>query len=306
MALPPLNALRAFEAAARHGGFTGAAGELCVTRGAVSRHVKLLEEHLGIALFRRLPQGIELTEAGRRFLPILTGAFETIGRGAREIASGGKDLRIICPPTLSIRWLIPRLDDFRAAHPEINVRLTTAFYGWEDLVSGEFDLGIGCVAEGNQPGGIEILPLFPMVIVPACAPALLNGSTPLKQPADLTHFTLLHESPGHLDWTSWLTAFGVQGVDPRSGVVLPNLDMAVKAAVMGKGVVMGDLVLTREEFESGQLVMPFEDMKCETSYGDGALRGPARSWRDPKVEAFRSWIVAAAADDAANCARQMP
>lgn len=162
------------------------------------------------------------------------------------------------------------------------------------------------MAEGNQPGGIEILPLFPMVIVPACAPALLNGSTPLKQPADLAHFTLLHESPGHLDWTSWLTAFGVQGVDPRSGVVLPNLDMAVKAAVMGKGVVMGDLVLTREEFESGQLVMPFEDMKCETSYGDGALRGPARSWRDPKVEAFRSWIVAAAADDAANCARQMP
>lgn len=305
MRLPPLNALRAFEAAARHGGFTGAAGELCVTRGAVSRHVKLLEEHLGVALFRRLPQGIELTEAGRRFLPILTGAFETIGRGAREIASGGKDLRVICPPTLSIRWLIPRLDDFRATYPEINVRLTTALYGWEDFVSGEFDLGFGCVVEGNQPGGIEVLPLFPMVIVPACAPALLNGPLPLKQPSDLAHFTLLHESPGHLDWTTWLTTFGVHGIDPQSGVVLPNLDMAVKAAVMGKGVVMGDLVLTREEFESGLLVMPFEDMLCETSNSDFALRGPTQTWRDPKVDAFRSWIVAAAADDAANCARRM-
>ncbi|MGD1877036.1 MAG: LysR substrate-binding domain-containing protein [Kiloniellaceae bacterium] len=305
MRLPPLNALRAFESAARHGGFSGAAEELCVTRGAVSRHVKRLEEHLGVALFRRLPQGIELTEAGRRFLPILTGAFETIGRGAREVASGGKDLRIICPPTLSIRWLIPRLDDFHASYPEINVRLTTALYTWEDFVSGEFDLGIGCPAEGRQPAGIEDLPLFPMVIVPACAPSLLKGPTPLKQPADLARFTLLHESAGHLDWTTWLTAFGVQGIDPQSGVLLPNLDMAVKAAVMGKGVVMGDLVLTREEFDSGLLVMPFGNMLCETDYGDFALRGPTRCWRDPKVEAFKSWFVAAAVDDAENCARQM-
>jgi LysR family glycine cleavage system transcriptional activator len=305
MRLPPLNALHAFEAAARHGGFTGAADELCVTRGAVSRHVKLLEEQLGVALFRRLPQGIELTEAGRRLLPILTNAFESIGRGAREISSASRELRIICEHTFSIRWLIPRLDDFRVLQPDIHIRLTTAFYGWNDFISGEFDVGIGCAAEGKPPDGIEVLTLFPMIIVPACAPALLQRSTPLKAPADLARFTLLHESPGHLDWTAWLAAFGIQGVDPRSGVVLPNLDMAVKAAVMGKGVVMGDLVLTREEFESGLLVMPFEQMKCRADVGDFALRGSSQSWRDPKVEAFRAWIVEAAADDADYCARQL-
>ena len=97
MRLPPLNALRAFEAAGRHGGFTAAADELCVTRGAISRHVKLLEEHLGVALFRRLPQGIELTEQGRRFLPVLTDAFDSIRQGARSISSDRSDLRIICP-----------------------------------------------------------------------------------------------------------------------------------------------------------------------------------------------------------------
>lgn len=305
MRLPPLNALRAFEAAARHEGFTGAADELCVTRGAISRHIKLLEEHLGVALFRRLPRGIELTESGRRFYPVLTDAFESILRRARELSSENNDLRIICPPTVSIRWLIPRLDEFRALHPNIQTRLTTEFYDWEDFHSGDFDLGIGCEPASERPDGIEVLPLFPMIVVPACAPALLAGPCPLQEPEDLANFTLLHESPDHHDWTAWLTAFDVQGIDPQSGDVLPNLDMAVKAAVMGKGVVMGDLVLTRDEFETGQLVMPFEKMKCQTDWGDFALRGPIKSWDDPKVEAFKTWISEAASSDAAYCARQM-
>ncbi len=305
MRLPPLNALRAFEAAARHGGFTGAADELCVTRGAISRHVKLLEQHLGVALFRRLPKGIELTEAGRKFLPVLTDAFENIGRRARRVSSENNDLRIICPPTLSIRWLIPRLDKFRELHPNIQTRLTTAFYDWDDFRSGDFDLGIGCDPTSKRPDGIEVLPLFPMIIVPACAPHLLKGPTPLERPADLANFSLLHENPDHHDWTAWLTAFNVQGIDPLAGEELPNLDMVVKAAVMGKGIVMGDLVLTRDEFETGQLVMPFEEMKCKTDWGDVALRGPTNGWDDPKVDAFKAWISEAASDDAAYCSDQM-
>jgi LysR family glycine cleavage system transcriptional activator len=303
MRLPPLNALRAFEAAARHGGFTGAADELCVTRGAISRHVKLLEEHLGVALFRRLPQGIELSEAGRKFLPVLTEAFESITRRARQISSEKSDLRIICPPTISIRWLIPKLDRFRARFPRIQIRLTTAFFEWDDFQSGEFDLGFGSTGPERRPEGIQVLPMFPMIIAPACAPALLAGSTPLKRPSDLANFTLLHENPDRHDWLAWLGTFDVRGVDPQSGEVFPNLDMAVKAAVMGEGVVMGDLVLTRDEFETGQLVMPFEDLACETDVGDFCLVGAASVWDGPKVEAFKTWIWELASIDAADLSR---
>ena len=301
MRLPPLNALRAFEAAARHCGFTGAADELFVTRGAISRQVKLLEEHLGVALFRRLPQGIELTEQGRRLLPVLTGAFESIIDGARRISVAKSELRIVCPPTMSIRWLIPRLAQFRARSPDIRVRLTTDFFEWSDLQSGDFDLGFGVERygrkHGQRPDGIEILPIFPMLIVPACAPQLLRGSVALEKPEDLANFTLLHESTDHHDWKSWVRAFNVKRVDPESGDVFPNLDMAVRAAVMGMGVVMGDVVLTSDEFETGLLVMPFKDLRCETDWGKFSLVGPVSSWNDPKVEAFKSWVAEAAATE---------
>ncbi|MDH3474836.1 MAG: LysR substrate-binding domain-containing protein [Rhodospirillales bacterium] len=302
--MPPLNALRAFEAAARHGGFTGAADELCVTRGAISRHVKVLEEHLGVALFRRLPQGIELTEAGRKFLPTLTDAFESISLRARMISSEKSDLRIICPPTISIRWLIPRLDQFRVRCPDIQIRLTTAFFEWDDFQRGDFDLGFGSDEPKRRPHGIEALPMFPMIVVPACAPALLAGPYSLERPRDLANFTLLHEHPDRHDWTAWLAAFDVEGVDPQAGEVFPNLDMAVKAAVMGEGVVMGDLVLTREEFETGQLVMPFEELMCDTDLGDFCLVGPSSAWGEPKVETFKTWISEAASVEAASLSLQ--
>jgi len=299
MRLPPLNALRAFEAAARHEGFSGAADELCVTRGAISRHVKVLEEHLGVSLFRRLPQGIELTEQGRRFLPVLTNAFESIRQGAQRLSSDQMDLRIICTPTVSIRWLIPKLRVFRARRPDIRVRLTTEFYGWEDFRSGAFDLGFFVEHFGQRPAEIEVCPLFPMLIVPACAPDLLEGPIPLRNPEDLKNFTLLHEHSGRHDWTYWLKTFDVKNVDPQSGEVFPNLDMAVKAAVMGLGVVMGDIVLNRDEFETGKLVMPFENLKCETDdFGKISLIGPRDRWHDPKVEAFRSWVAEMAERDA--------
>lgn len=299
MRLPPLNALRAFEAAARHGGFTGAADELCVTRGAVSRHVKLLEENLGVALFRRLPQGIELTEQGRRLRPVLTDAFESIALRARQISSAKRDLRIICPPTLSIRWLIPRLDRFRDRFPDIQTRLTTTFYAWEDVLSGDFDIGFDSGHPEDRPDGIEAVPFLPMIIAPACSPSLLHGGRRLGTPADLANFTLLHENADRHDWTKWLRAFDVRGVDPMSGETFPNLDMAVKAAVMGQGVVMGDLVLTRDEFETGQLIMPFDGLELETDWGGFCLTGPAGCWDDPKVDCFKTWVLEEAAADPA-------
>jgi len=158
MRLPPLNALRAFEVAARHKGYTGAAEELCVTRGAISRHVKLLEEHLGVQLFKRLPKGIELTDSGRKFLPILTEAFDHIADGARRISEDKSELRILCPPTISIRWLIPRLDQFRAAHPEIRIRLTTDFFGPGGFDEVEFDLSFSAEHARDRSPDTMVLP----------------------------------------------------------------------------------------------------------------------------------------------------
>ena len=304
MRLPPLNALRAFEAAARHGGFTGAADELFVSRGAVSRHVKLLEEHLGVPLFRRLPQGVELTEAGRRLLPTLSDSFAAIENRIRDVTERRGDLRIICTPTMSIRWLIPKLGDFHARHPDIRVQLNTIYNVWEEGYDGGYDLALDCeVVLGRKD--IMTQPLFPMAVVPACAPSLLEGPIPLKQPEDLARFTLLQETPNHHDWTEWQRVFKVPGLDPASGEMFPNLDMAVRVALMGRGIVMGDLVLTREEFETGQLVKPFPEMVCMTDWGDFALRGRVETWDDPKVVAFRDWAAEMAEHDAEYCAAEL-
>lgn len=297
MRLPPLNALRAFEAAARHGGYIGAADELCVTRGAISRQVKLLEEHLGTALFHRQAKGVALTDAGARLLPVLTEAFGRIGVQAARIAEGAGDLRVICPPATSIRWLLPRLDGFRRAHPDIRVRLTTDFHGGGGFDATEFDIGFSVEHWPNRAPGLQVQALFPVLLTPACAPGLLERAGPLKTPGDLARLTLLHETPAHADWTDWVRTFGVDGVDPAAGLEFPNLDMAVKAAVMGAGVVMADLVLCRDELAAGALVAPFPEMTCASPLGAICLLGPRDRWEDPRVAAFRGWAMAEAAAD---------
>ena len=304
MRLPPMNALRAFEAAARHGGYIAAADELCVTRGAVSRHVKLLEDHLGVALFHRSARGVALTAAGKRLSPVLSEAFGTIAREIGEMTSAAAELRIICPPALSIRWLLPKLEDFRARHPDIRVRLTTDFYGDEGFDASEFDLGISIEHRPGRPPDIEVQPLFPMLLSPGCAPGLLNGDMVLNAPEDLGACTLLHEAASRGDWQIWLRRFGVADVDPRGGQVFPNFDIAARAAIMGAGVVMADLMLCREEVAQGALVLPFPDRICDTPHGRIALIGPRDKWHDTKVAAFRTWIAQVAGADSAALAAQ--
>ena len=310
MRLPPLNALRAFEAAARHEGFVGASQELHVTRGAISRHIKLLEEHLGTQLFYRSGRGVELTSAGKRLLPVLTDAFRSILDETTRIASDTSDLRIICPPATSIRWLIPRLHAFHAAHPDIRVRLTTDFvadFGFERL---EYDLGFSVTHWPNRVADIKVQTLFPILLTPACAPELMK-KTDLSSPSRLRDTILLHETPRHADWQAWLSAFDVTDVDPDNGNDFPNLDMATKAAVMGAGVVMSDLVLNRDELDAGLLVRPFPDMLCDSPFGGVCLIGAEEKWDDPKIKAFRDWAMRSAQKDTENlppiaAARELP
>lgn len=289
MRLPPLNALRAFEAAARHEGFIAAADELFVTRGAISRQVKILEDHIGVQLFHRNARGVELTAAGQRLYPVLTGAFAMMQREVEQIAADASELRVICPPTLSIRWLLPQLEQFRAAHPEIKLQLTTDFYSSKGFRGAEYDLGISVENRVGRPPDIEVLPLFEMVLAPACAPSLLPALA--DGPAALAGQRLLHESPRRFDWATWVQHFGVEQVDPASGEAFPNLDMATRAAVIGAGVVMADLVLCHEELARGDLVLPFPEMTCGTPDGAYALIGERQKWNDPKVAAFRDWLL---------------
>ena len=303
---PPPNALRAFEAAARHGGFIAAAQELHVTRGAVSRHVKLLETHLGVPLFHRKPQGVALTAAGQRLSRVLTEAFATVQREVERIAADATVLRVICPPATSIRWLIPRLDDFRRRHPEIQVRMTTDFHADGGFDPSEHDIGFSVADWPNRARNIKSVTLFPVLLTPACAPRLLETGPPLDRPAALAHYPLLHETPDHTDWRDWLAAFDVDAVDPESGDDFPNLDMATKAAVMGAGMVMADLALCREELASGALVAPFPDLVCPSPLGGICLIASRDKWEEPKVRAFRSWAAALAATEAADDMTPIP
>lgn len=289
MRLPSLNALRAFEAAARHQSFARAAGELCVTEGAVSRHVKLLEQEMGVPLFRRLTRKVELTEQGLQLLSVVGHAFSDIAAGTARIATAKRDLKIICALTLSIRWLVPRLERFRAKHQDIQTRLTTKFYDWKEFLDGQYDLAF-CCDNRDVPPGIKTVYFLPSALTPACAPRLLAGGATLRTPRDLSKFTLLHSTEDRRDWKLWVKAFDIADVDVMRGQIYTNLDMAAQAAVLGEGVVLGDLTFMKDEIENGRLVLPFEDMvvRDETEAYHVACR--VESWSDPRVTAFYAWL----------------
>lgn len=288
MRLPPLNAIRAFEAAARHGGYIGAAEELNVTRGAISRHIKGLEADLGVPLFHRHPKGVTLTEAGARLGPALSTTFRDLSEALDRAKRDRPELKIICPPATSIRWLWPRLDRFTEAHPDIPIRLTTGFHHRDRFDDTEYDIGFSVEHWPHRGKNLIVEPLFEALITLACAPAVAER---LHRLEDILGETLLHETSDRVDWTCWLRANPVPGLDVKSGDVFPNLDMAVKAAVMGKGVVMGDRVLCAEEFESGLLVAPFPETDTPYEWGAISLIGTRDRWDLPRVKAFREWIA---------------
>ncbi|WP_292121786.1 LysR substrate-binding domain-containing protein [Mesorhizobium sp.] len=290
MRLPSLNALRAFEAAARHRSFARAAEELCVTEGAISRHVKLLETALQVELFRRLPRGLVLTDAGRNFQPILEAAFESIAEGARDLQRQPRHLKVICPPTFSIRWLLPRLDRFKQQWPAIDVRLTTAPFDWEIFFGGEFDLAFDC-GYPNRPKDIEAVLVLQSLCTPVCSPRLLERGVPLTSPADLVHHNLLHETPDRHDWRVWAGRFAPNLLDLNSGEVLPTADMAYRAAAMGQGIAIGDLSVLHEEIASGALVQPFKDMQVCDNTEAYHLCARRDCWADPRIATFHKWVL---------------
>ena len=210
--LPPLNGLRAFEAAARHMSFTDAADELSVTQAAISHQVRGLEQRLGLKLFVRRNRSLLLSEAGQAYLPAVRAAFDQLNEATEKLLQKdrGGHLTVTTTASFATKWLVPRLGGFQRANPEIDVRISTGT-GLIDFSREDVDIGIR-YGRGQWPGLIAER-LVGEDVMPVCAPSLVKGPNPLKKPADLKRFTLLHIGSFPDDWQVWLTAAGIKGID---------------------------------------------------------------------------------------------
>src|SRR5262245_50612783 len=297
--LPPLNALKAFEAAARHESFTRAAEELCVTQGAVSHQVKALEAELGLKLFNREHQRLLITEGGRAYLAVVRDAFDRIADGTQRLLqrqSGGA-LTVSTSPNFAAKWLVHRLGRFAEAHPEIDLRVSaTAVH--IDFAREDIDLAIRH-GDGVAPG-LHVTRLCVEELFPVCSPKLLAGSKGLRQPSDLDRFTLLHINDRQ-GWSQWLSFAGVTGVNPARGPILNQASMAIDAAVDGQGLALARSALAAWDLIGGRLVRPF-DIPMPAPYGYWIVC-PHASAKLPKIVAFSEWLLAEAAEDARQLAR---
>ncbi|RAK52846.1 transcriptional regulator GcvA [Phenylobacterium deserti] len=293
--LPPLNALRAFEAAARHLNFSRAADELSVTPGAVSQQIQNLEDYVGAALFKRTPKGLLLTDAAQTALPALREAFDRLAEAASLLTAAvdGRRLTITAAPSFAAKWLVPRLGKFEQAHPQVDVWLSA---GLElvDLTAGEVDVAIRYGA-GRYPG-LEVRRLMSETVIPVISPELL-AQTPLSSPEDLSSHVLLHDGSPDLDdscpdWSMWLAARGVKGVDGMRGPRFNQSSLVIEAAVNGRGVALAKQTLAQADLEAGRLVAPLQIATAvDFAY---YLVHPKAKGRLPQVKAFISWIEAEA------------
>lgn len=311
MRLPPLNALRAFESAARQMSLRKAAAELHVTPAAISHQVRTLETSLGVSLFRRLPGRVELTPAGEAFIGPLTEAFEQLAEAVtkvRRLQHAGR-VTVAAPPAFAAKWLAPRLHRFTAQYQDIDLRIS-ADGSLIDIVREdtgdtghlleEADLAIRS-GDGDYPGYV-IERLFPAYATPMCHPRLLEGEHALKTPDDLRHHTLLHYSMGaeseaidRPNWAVWLEAAGVKGIQARRGPTFNQVAMAIEAAADGMGVVLGIPVVAAADLETRRLVMPFSlALRVKADY---YLVHTEDALREPAVTAFRNWLIEEAGNE---------
>ncbi|MES2263716.1 MAG: LysR substrate-binding domain-containing protein [Pseudomonadota bacterium] len=284
--LPPLNALQVFLMVARHRSFTRAAEHLCLTQGAVSRQIQVLEEHYGFQLFNRLPKGLVLTVEGEILLPVVRESFARIDEVSTRLTRKRNDLALKVP-TCAMRWILPKIMLFQAEYPEIQIQLTTTTQHNVDFQRDAFDAAIVY----GKPSGDDIhtMLLFEEQLTPVCAPQTMQSQHPLVTPEDLAYHTLLHPTRDHRDWDMWLKHAGAHSVNPDSGQNFETLDSAMNAAAHGFGVAIGDCALVREDIEMKRLVIPFDIM---VSTGQSYyLVYPDCVAALQKITLFRDWIA---------------
>ncbi len=300
--LPPLNALRAFEAVARRLSFARAAEELHVTKAAVAQQVRALEKEIGAPLVERSGRGLALTEAGAAGAAGLTEGFAVLARAARVMreAKGRRILVINSSPSFAATWLVGRIGRFKARHPEIDV-LLDANPTDDTLDSSTTDALIRWGA-GDFPGLATTL-LFKEDVFPVCSPDLVASDNPLRSPDDLKRHTLLHleASPAYPSWpawSDWLKAAGASDVGARHGIWFNNMAMAMRAAAQGQGVALSSFAIAADEIAAGRLVAPFS-MSVRTPFGYYFLCRPEEAGT-PRIKALREFLVEEAALSAAE------
>ncbi len=308
--LPPLNALKAFESAARHASLKRAAQELNVTPAAISHQIKALEEFLGVQLFRRLNRGLELTSAARAALPRLSEGFDMLAQAVATLRQQNDNgqLTVSVAPSFAARWLMPRLHRFFAAHSELDVRVSARTrlshkLGLDNAVERatienwleESDVAI-LYGHGDYPG-YRVDKLLTLTVTPLSSPQLAGGEHPLHEPQDLVHHALVHDDTGarydgETFWDVWLKAAGVEGVDTSRGSHFSQPVLAMEAASDALGVVATLPVLAVAELAAGRLVKPFDlEVPLQSAYyvvctNNSALR--------PAVASFRQWLLSEA------------
>jgi LysR family transcriptional regulator, glycine cleavage system transcriptional activator len=301
--LPSLNALRAFEAAARHLSFSKAAEELHVTPAAISQQIKSLESYLGAALFHRLNRALKLTRAAETAMPQLREGFDRLADAVRQLRgnAGYEALRVWTAPSFGGKWLVPRLEGFATRHPgiDLDISVNARLIGetpsqeaiGEHFGRREVDVAIP-FGKGEYPG-YRTHKLFDAQAVPLCSPRLLeDGAHRLRRPEDLRYHTLLHDDTdyeGRPDWNQWLTAARVEDIDATHGPRFNNMSMALDAAVNGQGVVLGLYPLAQYDIEAGRLAVAFDlCLPLEHAY---YVVSPEKSADEDNVRAFRNWLL---------------
>ncbi|HJM90828.1 MAG: transcriptional regulator GcvA [Alphaproteobacteria bacterium] len=296
--LPPLNALRAFEAAARQLSFTRAGEELHVTQAAISHQVKALEQWLGLALFRRRGRTNVLTENGQTYLAAVRESLDLLAVATDRLTKR-QDSGVLTVTTLAsfaAAWLLPRLGRFRVLHPDIDVRLSA---GDEIVDFARDDVDVAIRYGDGHWSGVEVVPLMTEDLFPVCSPALRQGPRPLRRPEDLRHHTLLHDDMRET-WRRWLLAAGVDGVDPDQGPGYNLSSLVIDAAVNGQGVALARSALVGDYLVSGRLIRLFDiQLPAEFAY---YLVHPARALDHPKVRAFREWVLSEVQAEQSNAA----
>ena len=294
--LPPLNALRAFEAAARHLNFSRAADELSVTPGAVSQQIQNLEDYVGASLFKRTPKGLLLTDAAQTALPALREAFDRLAEAASLLTAAvdGRRLTLTAAPSFAAKWLVPRLGRFEEAHPHVDVWLS-ADMDLVDFAAGEIDLAIRYGA-GRYPA-LETIRLMTETVIPVASPELI-AANPLNEPADLSHHILLHDGSPDADdscpdWSMWLAARGVKGVDGTRGPRFNQSSLVIEAAVGGRGIALAKRTLAQDDLDAGRLITPMQ-ITTAVDFAYYVVHPKAKG-RLPQVKAFVNWITAEAA-----------
>jgi LysR family glycine cleavage system transcriptional activator len=292
----PLNALRAFEASARHLSLSRAADELHVTPSAVSHQIRTLEDLLQVKLFERKVREIELTEAGGRLFPGLQAGFARIQDAVDSLQprTGGRVLVVSTPPGFTAKWLAPRLYRFATAHPEIDARVSSSIANADFRTDG-IDIAIRNLPQGRDPGpGLTATKMLDITLVPVCSPALVEKYGPLESERDIAKLPLIHDetfvtrtwTPG---WAEWLRAAGVGHPDRDRGLRFNSADHAVFAAIEGAGILLAHTVMAHDELVTGRLVQPFgETLPTGRAY---YLVHPAETAALPKLVAFRDWIA---------------